>query len=995
MRLKLLRLYAFIGCLFVLSNTLFAQSNFTGINNRVINLPCSQSCANLNFQIPDLKSDDDYQVTTIPYTPYPYTTLGGNELTALYADDLYSQAINLPFPICFYGAVYNQVVVGSNGLLTFDIANANCAGAYTVLPIIPYSLGTICDQNSTYYPRAALMGAFSDLDPRSVASPRERKIEWRLEGTAPFRRFVASWNKVGVYNNDHSCSMTTPTTFQIVINESTAAIDVFFEQKICNDASEGNAILGIQDWNRTKGVAAFGKNATRWNANNEGYRFIPSGGASRFVNSKLFLIDGVTLLRTATSANTTPGLLDIDFGNICTPSITQQYIVETTYSSCIDPLTPIVIKDTITVNRTVMEAIVAASPTTCNGAANGTITIDPTGTAPFRFSLDGAAPITGVAPYTFLNVSAGLHTIIAYDATGCQTVATNIDVPVGPSLTTTVTKNNAACFGTATGSITVAQPSSGTAPFQYSLNGTTWQTNNVFNNLPASTYTVYYREANGCQGSQSVTITEPTILAATTATIPVICNGQNNGIITVTPAGGTAPYQYSIDGGANWQTNNVFNVRANTYTVLVRDANLCTIPQTIVVTEPVALSATAITTNASCNGGNDGTITITATGGNAGYTYSIDNGTNWQSSNVFNVGAGSVDIIVKDNLGCSFQFTKIVGLTNNLTLTPQTDPAICESKSVQLQLISNATQYAWTPAIGLSDTTIFNPIANPIITTQYTVTATLGRCSATDNVMVNVNAAPIPDAGQDAFICYGQNYTLKGSGGVQYTWTPSTYLNATLGANPVTTPSKTITYTLSKVIDAIGCESLTTDDVVIDVTPPIKVTTYPYDTIGYAGDQFQLRAIAAVPNANIFKWTPATRLSDGNIFNPIVTVGNIGEDVLYQVTASTTAGCIGDGYVRIRVYKGPDIYVPTAFTPNNDGKNDQFIPLPVGMKSISYFRVLNRWGQLVFYSTKLNDGWDGKINGTEQPTGTYIWMIQGITKDNKTISKKGTVTLIR
>jgi hypothetical protein len=177
--------------------------------------------------------------------------------------------------------------------------------------------------------------------------------------------------------------------------------------------------------------------------------------------------------------------------------------------------------------------------------------------------------------------------------------------------------------------------------------------------------------------------------------------------------------------------------------------------------------------------------------------------------------------MVKDNLGCVATFNTVVGLTNNLTFTPQTDPTICEGTFTQLQFTSNATIYSWSPSTGLSNTTISNPVANPTVTTQYTVTATLGRCSANDIVIVNVNAAPVPDAGPDGFICFGQTYQLQGSGGVQYTWTPSANLSSTGISNPVSSPVKTITYTLSEVIDAIGCKSLTTDQVTVDVTPPV------------------------------------------------------------------------------------------------------------------------------------------------------------------------------
>jgi gliding motility-associated-like protein len=99
--------------------------------------------------------------------------------------------------------------------------------------------------------------------------------------------------------------------------------------------------------------------------------------------------------------------------------------------------------------------------------------------------------------------------------------------------------------------------------------------------------------------------------------------------------------------------------------------------------------------------------------------------------------------------------------------------------------------------------------------------------------------------------------------------------------------------------------------------------------------------------------------------------------------------------VKIKIRKGPAIYVPTAFTPNGDGKNDRFTPQPVGIKSYNYFRVFNRWGQIIFSSKQLHHGWDGTINGATQPAGTYVWMIEGVTTDNKLISKKGTVTLIR
>jgi gliding motility-associated-like protein len=267
--------------------------------------------------------------------------------------------------------------------------------------------------------------------------------------------------------------------------------------------------------------------------------------------------------------------------------------------------------------------------------------------------------------------------------------------------------------------------------------------------------------------------------------------------------------------------------------------------------------------------------------------------------------------------------------------------------------------------------------------------------------MVNVNAAPIPDAGPDGFICYGQTYQLQGNGGVQYTWTPNTYLNNTGISNPVSTPVKTITYTLSKVVDVFGCESLTTDNVMIDVTPPIKVTTYPYDTVGYPGDQIMFNVFTNNTNITSYAWTPSIGLNNPGIKNPVVTVGPVNinglnsNDVLYQVITSTAAGCKGEGYVKLRVYNGPELYVPSAFSPNKDGLNETFYPFPVGIKAINYFKVFNRWGQLLFTSTTLLKGWDGKYLGVDQPTGVYVFMAQGVDKNGKLHTKQGSVTLIR
>ena len=633
--------------------------------------------------------------------------------------------------------------------------------------------------------------------------------------------------------------------------------------------------------------------------------------------------------------------------------------------------------------------------TSCSGANNGSISVISNGGAsPYSFILDGGSPVTGTSPFTFTNVAAGSHTVVVRDGGGCVTNTMNVIVSAGPAFVTSISKSDALCNGSATGIITVTPPVTGLPPYNYSLDGTTWQASNIFTGLIAGTYTVYYSESSGCQGNQPITVGDQTALTTAATSVAAICNGQNNGVITVITGGGVTPYEYSIDGGITWQRSNIFNTTAGSYIITIRDGNNCTTTQAVTVTEPAILTGSSINGPASCNGGNDGVITLSASGGNAGYQYSLD-GISFQPSTIFNVGPGNYTLTIKDNLGCTATYTTTVLLGSNFTLVRQPDTTICEGKSTQLVVTSNALQYAWSPSTGLSSTTIFNPVANPVVTTKYIVSATLGRCTGFDTVIVKVNAAPIPNAGPDEFICYGQKHQLQASGGTMYSWTPATYLNNPLLANPVASAGRDIIYTLSILSDNNGCASLTTDQMRIDVTPPIKVKTFPYDTIGYTGDQFQLLAIPSDSDVVNYSWTPSASLNNPSIANPIVTVSAIGDVVKYQVITSTIAGCKGEGYVTVRVYKGPDIYMPTGFTPNGDGTNDRFTPLPVGVKSLNYFRIFNRWGQLVFSTNRLHDGWDGKLGGKEQHNGVFVWIIEGVTKDDRIIARKGTVALIR
>ncbi|NJO25837.1 MAG: hypothetical protein HC867_08890, partial [Bacteroidia bacterium] len=225
-------------------------------------------------------------------------------------------------------------------------------------------------------------------------------------------------------------------------------------------------------------------------------------------------------------------------------------------------------------------------------------------------------------------------------------------VTPGVPLTATATKTDVLCNGGATGTLTANITAGvGTPPFQYSLDGINFQASNVFTELPAGTYTVFFRDNNGCSGTTNSTISQPAALSSFVSTLPVVCFGQNNGTIRVTASGGKSPYTFSLD-GAIYQPADSFNVAAGNYTAYTRDMNGCITSQTVSVTEPSLLNFSIATQDASCDGGADGRITITANGGNGGYQYSLD-GTNFQTSAVFNVNPGNYTVTVKDSKNCN------------------------------------------------------------------------------------------------------------------------------------------------------------------------------------------------------------------------------------------------------------------------------------------------------------------------------------------------------
>lgn len=141
-----------------------------------------------------------------------------------------------------------------------------------------------------------------------------------------------------------------------------------------------------------------------------------------------------------------------------------------------------------------------------------------------------------------------------------------------------------------------------------------------------------------------------------------------------------------------------------------------------------------------------------------------------------------------------------------------------------------------------------------------------------------------------------------------------------------------------------------------------------------------------------FLWSPATGLSSSIVRNPTTSLQ---DDISYIATVTTPQGCSIKDTVNIKVFKGSAVYVPTGFTPNSDGRNDFLRGLYIGIKKVHHFKVYNRWGQQIFSTNSLIEGWDGTTKGVKQQTGTYVWMLKAEDLAGKIYEMKGVSTLIR
>jgi gliding motility-associated-like protein len=350
-----------------------------------------------------------------------------------------------------------------------------------------------------------------------------------------------------------------------------------------------------------------------------------------------------------------------------------------------------------------------------------------------------------------------------------------------------------------------------------------------------------------------------------------------------------------------------------------------------------------------------------------------------------------------DLFGCKNSALVKVSVVNEVSLLELKDTTICRTDNATLNLITDALYFDWTstPNSSITTATIKTPVIQPTgeFTTYFVKASISNKCFKNDTATVKTVPYPIPIVSATTPICFGKDAQLKASGGSDYTWSPAIYLSNIKSQNPqVIKPQKTTTYSVA-VRDTLGCPKPVSKPIVVEVIR-IIANAGPSDTSIVLGQPLQLNATSnTTSNVDYFWTTPNTWLSDINVHDPISNPLN---NITYKVIVTNSIGCESSDTINVKVFfLAPDIYVPTAFSPSIDGKNDLFRPIPLGIKSLELFSVYSRWGQLLYTTNKINAGWDGKYNGVEQNSGTYVWQANATDYKNKKIARKGTVILIR
>lgn len=361
-----------------------------------------------------------------------------------------------------------------------------------------------------------------------------------------------------------------------------------------------------------------------------------------------------------------------------------------------------------------------------------------------------------------------------------------------------------------------------------------------------------------------------------------------------------------------------------------------------------------------------------------------------------NAGTYNLSLTVKTKYGCEETTVESVVIRPLPVPAPTPkDTTVCIGSQVPLQAY-DGVQYNWWPGQWMSGGNTDHPVVTPLQNIKYYVKVTNQYgCEQLDSVQMHIDEKVNLQHSKDVIICKGERTRLSASGNTNdFVWSPPTGLNNPNIASPMASPLQTTIY------EVTGYSHNTCPN----ETGKIKVTVGEIPTVNLgpdlsvdAGKEVILKPIVSSDVVN-YNWQPATGLSCTTCPSPRFIAD---KDITYLLKVRTQYNCEASDAVQIKVTCGNGaVYIPNAFTPNNDGKNDRFNIRGYGIQKVKSFRIYNRYGQQVFIRenfqhTDTNAGWDGRFNGQIVPGGAYVYIAEVICNEGKRVVLKGTLVLVR
>ena len=600
------------------------------------------------------------------------------------------------------------------------------------------------------------------------------------------------------------------------------------------------------------------------------------------------------------------------------------------------------------------------------------------------------------------------YTVSGTNANSCTNTAVGT-ITVIPALTITV-NNGSICVGQQTTTLIaggavnyVWNPTTGLIPATGSV---------VAANPTVTTIYTVTGSIGTCTATTTLTVTvNPLPVPTATANTP--CQGQQALNIGAMPNNmqnysWTGPNSFTATGqNQSINSTNVVLADAGTYTLVVIDANSCKNSTTIqvkinpkpTITATGATVCVGQTINLNSNGAGSGTYYW-----NGPTTYSSFS-SNSQDTSIVNAAtfmSGLYSVIGTDANGCqNAAFAQVI--VNSPPLISVNSATICQGQQTATLTASGAGAagiYSWNPSAELGSNGNESIVTGTPSSTQvYTVTGTDAHtCTSSATATITVDSIPLVTVNADS-ICLGQQTaTLSASGGANtYAWFPPIGLAIANGSSVTATPSATQGYTVTATF-ANGCVSKASTQVVV-YPIPIPDFDYAHQPINILDPRVYF-VNQSVGSIALYNWNfgdiYGNKDSSSSVKNPLYTYANIG---IYDVTLSvvSTQGCSASVVKPVVINPDYTLYVPNAFTPNSDGKNEVFKAEGEGITNFKMY-VFDRWGLLLFYSDDINTGWDGHYQGKGTnilQQDVYVWKIEAYDFNNIPKNLHGTVTLLR